>query len=58
MRTAPSGCLSLLFLGLLLLFPFFLANVFLTTLAKLGLGPTSSVLVALGIFLGGPSIFP
>ncbi|MFB6097884.1 MAG: DUF1614 domain-containing protein [Salinibacter sp.] len=53
MRTAPTGCLSLLFLGLLLLFPFFLANVFLTALAKLGLGPTSSVFVALGIFVGG-----
>ena len=53
MRTAPSGCLSLLVLGLLLLFPFFLANAFVTALAKLGLGPTSSVLVALGIFLGG-----
>ena len=53
MRTAPTGCLSLLFLGLLLLFPFFLANAFLTALAKLGLGPTSSLLVALGIFMGG-----
>ena len=53
MRTAPTGCLSLLFLGVLLLFPFFLANAFLTALAKLGLGPTSSLLVALGIFLGG-----
>ena len=53
MRTAPTGCLSLLFLGVLLLFPFFLANAFLTALAKLGLGPTSSLLVALGIFMGG-----
>lgn len=53
MRNAPPGCLSLLVLGLLLLLPFFLANVFLTALAKLGLGPTSSLLVALGIFLGG-----
>ena len=53
MRTAPTGCLSLLFLGLLLLFPFFLANAFLTALAKLGLGPTSSLVVTLGIFLGG-----
>lgn len=53
MRTVPTGCLSLLFLGLLLLLPFFLANVFLVALAKLGLGPTSSLLVALGIFVGG-----
>lgn len=52
MRTAPPGCLSLLLLGLLLLLPFFLANVFLTALSKLGLGPTTSLLAALGIFLG------
>lgn len=52
MRTVPPGCLSLLFLGLLLLLPFVLANVFLVALGKLGLGPTSSVLAALGIFLG------
>lgn len=52
MRSAPPGCLSLLFLGLILLLPFFLAQAFLTALAKLGLGPTSSLLVALGIFLG------
>lgn len=58
MRTAPTGCLSLLALGLLLLFPFFLANVFLTALAKLGLGPTSSLVVALGIFLGGTVNIP
>lgn len=53
MRTAPTGCLSLLVLGVFLLLPFFLANVFLTALAKLGLGPTSSVLVAFGVFVGG-----
>jgi uncharacterized membrane protein len=58
MRAAPTGCLSLLFLGLLLLLPFFLANVFLAALAKLGLGPTSSLLVALGIFLGGAVNIP
>lgn len=53
MRTGPPGCLSLLVLGFLLLLPFFLANALLTALAKLGLGPTSSLLAALGIFLGG-----
>jgi uncharacterized membrane protein len=58
MRSAPAGCLSLLFLGFVLLLPFFLANVFLTALAKLGLGPTSSLLVALGIFLGGAVNIP
>lgn len=58
MRTAPTGCLSLLALALLLLFPFFLANVFLTALAKLGLGPASSLMVALGIFLGGAVNIP
>jgi uncharacterized membrane protein len=58
MRTAPTGCLSLLVLGVLLLFPFLLANVFLTALAKLGLGPTSSLVTALGIFLGGAINIP
>ena len=58
MRTLPSGCLSLLVLGLLLLVPFFLANAFLAALAKLGLGPISSFLVALSIFLGGAVNIP
>lgn len=58
MRTAPPGCLSLLVLVLLLLFPFFLANAFLTALAKLGLGPTSSLLAALGIFVGSTINIP
>jgi uncharacterized membrane protein len=52
MRSAPPGCLSLLVLGLLLLLPFVLANALLAALGKLGLGPTSSVLALLGIFLG------
>lgn len=58
MRTAPPGCLSLLILGLLLLVPFFLANAFLTALAKLGLGPTSSLLAAFGIFAGSAVNLP
>lgn len=58
MRTAPPGCLSLLVLGILLLLPFFLANVFLTALAKLGLGPTSSLLTVFGIFLGSAVNIP
>jgi len=53
MRTVPTGCLSLLVLGMVLLVPFFLANVVLVALGKLGLGPTSSGLIALGIFVGG-----
>ena len=39
MRTAPTGCLSLLMFGLVLALPFLLANAFLTALTKLGLGP-------------------
>lgn len=52
MRSAPPGCLSLVVLGLVLLLPFVLANALLAALGKLGLGPTSSLLAALGIFLG------
>lgn len=58
MRSAPHGCLPLLVLGLLLLLPFLLANVLLVALGKLGLGPVSSLLVALGIFLGGAFNIP
>ena len=52
MRSAPPGCFSLLVLGLVLLLPFVLANAVLAALGKLGLGPTSSLLAALGIFGG------
>ncbi|MFO8099656.1 MAG: DUF1614 domain-containing protein [Salinibacter sp.] len=52
MRSAPPGCFSLLVLGLVLLLPFVLANAALTALGKLGLGPTTSLLAALGIFGG------
>jgi uncharacterized membrane protein len=52
MRSAPPGCLSLVVLGVVLLLPFVLANALLAALGKLGLGPTSSLLAALGIFLG------
>lgn len=58
MRTAPTGCVPLLILGLILLLPFVLANILLTALAKLGLGPVSSLVVALGIFLGGAVNIP
>lgn len=58
MRSAPPGCLSLLVLGLLLLLPFLLANALLTALGKLGLGPTSSLLAALAIFLGSTINIP
>lgn len=58
MRTTPTGCLPLFLLGLILLLPLLLANVLLTALAKLGLGPVSSLLVALGIFLGGAVNIP
>lgn len=52
MRASP-GCLALLFFGVVLLLPFFLANVMLTALARLGLSPELSILAATGIFLGG-----
>jgi uncharacterized membrane protein len=52
MRSAPPGCLALIVLGLVLLLPVVLANALLAALGKLGLGPTSSLLAALGIFLG------
>lgn len=58
MRARPPGCLSLLVLGFFLLLPFFLANALLTALAKLGLGAGSSLLVALGIFLGSSFNLP
>lgn len=58
MRSAPPGCLSLLVLGAFLLLPFLLANVLLAALGKLGLGPTSSLVSALGIFLGSTVNIP
>lgn len=58
MRARPPGCLSLLVLGFLLLLPFFLASALLTALAKLGLGPGTSLVAALGIFLGSSLNLP
>lgn len=52
MRSVPPGCLALVVLGFVLLLPFVLANAMLAALGKLGLGPTSSLIAALGIFLG------
>ena len=50
----PPGCLSLaLFGGLLVLLPFFLANLVLSALSDLGLSPGAALLAAAGIFLGG-----
>ena len=50
----PPGCLALILLfGLVLLVPFFLANVTLAALVKLGLSPQTSFLAAMGIFFGG-----
>jgi len=51
-RSVPPGCLSLLLLGAVLLLPFVLANAMLAALGKLGLGPTSSLVAALGMFGG------
>jgi len=58
MRSAPPGCLSVLVFGLVLLLPFLVANAMLTALAKLGLGPGSSLLAVLGIFLGSTLNIP
>ncbi|NGP76126.1 DUF1614 domain-containing protein [Balneolaceae bacterium YR4-1] len=53
MRGFPPGCLALfLFFVLLILIPFFLAEVMLTALAKLGLSAQQSIMAAIGIFLG------
>lgn len=52
MRSAPPGCLSLVGLGIIVLLPFLLANAMLAALGKLGLGPMSSLIAALAIFLG------
>ena len=52
MRGRP-GCLALAFFALVLLLPFFLANAMLTALARLGLSPETSLLAAVGIFMGG-----
>ncbi len=50
----PYGCLPLtLFVALLILLPLFLADIMLTALTRLGLTPQTSVLAALGIFVGG-----
>ena len=50
----PFGCLSLvLLLGLIFLIPLFLANAVMTALAKLGLSPFMSIVVAASIFIGG-----
>ena len=53
-RTMPAGCLPLFILFfLLVLFPLILADAMLAALEKLGLSPAMSLLVAIGIFLGG-----
>ncbi|MDX1585601.1 MAG: DUF1614 domain-containing protein, partial [Balneolaceae bacterium] len=53
MRGFPPGCLALfLFFILIVLIPFFLAEVMLSALAKLGLSAQQSVMAAIGIFLG------
>ena len=52
-QSVPSGCLALVVLLGLLFFPLFLADVILAALSKLGLSPTTAILAALGIFLGG-----
>jgi len=53
MRGFPPGCLALfLFFLLIVLIPFFLAEVMLSALVKLGLNAQQSIMAAIGIFLG------
>lgn len=53
MRGFPPGCLALLlFFVMLILLPFFLAEVMLSALGKLGLNAQQSVMAVIGIFLG------
>jgi uncharacterized membrane protein len=53
-RQVPFGCLSLiLFVGLIILFPIFLANIMVGAMAKLGLSPGTSLLAVIAIFIGG-----
>ncbi|MFW6079942.1 MAG: DUF1614 domain-containing protein [Gemmatimonadota bacterium] len=55
----PRGCFALAgFVLLLALLPFVLANAVLAALARLGLGPGVSLLIAIGIFLGGTVNIP
>lgn len=49
----PFGCFGLIIFGLILLMPFFFANILLSALDKLGLSPLAAVLVAGGMFIGG-----
>jgi uncharacterized membrane protein len=50
----PPGCFALVFLFLLVfLLPFFLADVVLSAMQKLGLSPATSLAVGFGIFFGG-----
>ena len=53
-RAVPFGCLSfLLLVGLVILFPLFLADAMAGALAKLGLSPSLSLIVVLAMFMGG-----
>jgi len=49
----PPGCISLIFFFFLIaIMPFFLADVFISALAKLGLNPQQAVIAVIGIFAG------
>lgn len=53
-RGMPFGCLSfILLIGLVILFPIFLADIMAAAMAKLGLSPSVSLLVIISIFIGG-----
>lgn len=53
------GCLPLIFIfGSLILLPFFVAQLMVTTLTKLGLSPEFAILALLGIILGGALNIP
>jgi len=53
-RGIPFGCLSLLlFIAILILLPFFLADVMAGAMVKLGLSRSLSLVIVFGIFVGG-----
>jgi uncharacterized membrane protein len=55
----PPGCLALLLVfWLAVVLPIFLADAFVTALAKLGLSPAASLVVLVGIFFGGAINLP
>ncbi|MFP4452522.1 MAG: DUF1614 domain-containing protein [Desulfobacterales bacterium] len=50
----PYGCMPVVFIAVLAVFiPIFLADIMLTAMSRLGMSPETSLLAAMGIFMGG-----